>query len=150
MATPSSAPLDFAALPPALLCAAALVSAPERRAPPPAGRPALYVCLPTEVKSTVLEHALQTKLPALAVTVFGRFRDFEEALAAKRPDAVLALEPLLAHSTSRRRCAGSRTARSREARAAVGGRAAAGDAGERTIGVVDFLGREETQTFVAG
>src|SRR3982751_6180122 len=57
-------------------------------------RPTLYVFLHTDVKSTVLEKTLQSSLPELAVTVFGRFRDFEQALSAHPPDAVLALQPL--------------------------------------------------------
>src|ERR687883_1123499 len=60
------------------------------------GKPSLYVYVHTDAKSASLEKGLQQKLPALEVTVFGRFRDFEEAMTARRPDAVVAFQPLLA------------------------------------------------------
>src|SRR4051812_20848522 len=58
-------------------------------------RPKLYVFLLTGVKSAVLETALQAKLPGLTVTVFSRFRDFQEAMTSNRPDALLAFQPAL-------------------------------------------------------
>ena len=61
-----------------------------------APRPTVYVHLHTDAKSATLERALAQKLPAVAVTVFGRFRDFEEAMAARPPDGVLALGICLA------------------------------------------------------
>src|SRR5690242_1533985 len=58
-------------------------------------KPALYVYVHTVAKSSVLEKGLQDKLPALSVTVFGRFRDFEEAMTSRKPDGVVASQPLL-------------------------------------------------------
>jgi hypothetical protein len=115
-----------------------------------ADRPTLYVFLHTDAKPTVLERTLQYKLPEIAVTVFGRFRDFEEALAAKPPDAVLALEPLLASRNLKAALNGvSNGDRSQRFVLLSAGAPLQGALGERTIGVVDLLGRKDTQTFVA-
>jgi hypothetical protein len=115
-----------------------------------ADRPSLYVFLHTDVKSTVLERTLQFKLPELAVTVFGRFRDFEEALAARPPDAVLALEPLLTSRNYKAALRGvSNGDKSQRFVLLSAGKPLDGAIGEHTIGVVDLLGRNDTQTFVA-
>jgi hypothetical protein len=115
-----------------------------------ADRPSLYVFLPTDAKPTVLERTLQVKLPEMAVTVFGRFRDFEEALAAKPPDAVLALEPLLAARNLKSTLRGvSNGDKSQRFVLLSSGAPLDGAIGERTVGVVDLLGRTETQAFVA-
>src|ERR1051326_5758597 len=58
-------------------------------------RPSLYVYVHTDTKSAALEKMLQERMSSVTVTVFGRFRDFEEAMAARRPDAVVAFTPLL-------------------------------------------------------
>ena len=42
-----------------------------------------------------MERTLQQRLPELGITVFGRFRDFEEGLTNGRPDALLAIAPVL-------------------------------------------------------
>lgn len=114
------------------------------------GRPTLYVFLNTEVRSAVLEKALQSKLPDLAVTVFGRFRDFDEALSTKAPDAVLALQPLLTARKLDAVLRGVSNGRDVDNYVLVsGGAALEGSLANRTIGVVDFLGRKGTQEFVA-
>jgi len=149
MVLPFSRRWIVAALPPLLLCAGAMVSVPERRAAA-GGPPSLYVCLPTDVKSTVLERALQSKLPALAVTVFGRFRDFDEALTAKRPDAVLALHPLLDVKEMKSTLRGVEDGKDADSVVLVSaGAPLQGTLANRTVGVVDLLGRKETQDMVA-
>jgi hypothetical protein len=116
----------------------------------PQARPSLYVFLNTDVKSAVLEKALQARLPDLSVTVFGRFRDFEEALANKSPDAVLALQPLLAARKLDPVLRGVSNGRDVDNYVLVsGGAALEGSLANRTIGAVDFLGRKGTQEFVA-
>jgi hypothetical protein len=113
-------------------------------------RPAVYVFLNSDVKAAVLEKALQSKLPALAVTVFGRFRDFEEALASRSPDAVLAVQPLLAARGLDPVLRGVSNGRDVDSVVLVSvGAPLEGSLANRTIGVVDFLGRKATQEFVA-
>ena len=112
-------------------------------------RPTLYVFLHTDVKSTVLEKALQSSLPDLGVTVFGRFRDFEQALSAHPPDAVLALQPLLEARKLSATLRGVGQGRDVEPYLLMSvGNPLAGSLAGRTIGVVDLLGRTDTQTFV--
>jgi hypothetical protein len=113
-------------------------------------RPSLYVFLNTDVKSAVLEKALQSKLPDLAVTVFGRFRDFEEALSGRPPDAVLAAQPLLAARGLSPVLRGVSSGRDVDSVVLVSvGPPLEDSLSNRTIGVVDYLGRKGTQELVA-
>jgi hypothetical protein len=115
-----------------------------------ADRPSLYVFLYTDAKSTVFERTLQTKLPEISVTVFGRFRDFEESLTARPPDAVLALEPLLQSRNLKAVLHGVNNGDKTQHYVLMSaGAPLSGALNGRTIGVVDLLGRQETQSFVA-
>jgi hypothetical protein len=115
-----------------------------------ADRPTLNVFLPADVRSGVIEKALQAHMPGLSVVVFGRFRDFESALATNRPDAVLALEPLLAAQKIAPVMRGQSEGRDSEKYTLLSsGAPLDGPLNGKTIGVVDFLGRADTQTFVA-
>src|SRR4051794_22900114 len=60
------------------LVAASLVFAGQARAQD--ARPTVFVFLQLDVKSSALEQALQKQLPGLALTVFGRFRDYQDAV----------------------------------------------------------------------
>jgi hypothetical protein len=119
--------------------------APARGADP---RPALYVYLHTDTKSATLEKALQERMPSLTVTVFGRFRDFEEAMAARRPDAVVALQALLASQSVPVALQGLRGEHDWEPYVLLSGAALDGALDGKVIGVVDLLGRDGTQQFV--
>jgi hypothetical protein len=112
-------------------------------------RPSVYVYVHTDTKSAALEKGLQDKLPALAVTVFGRFRDFEEAMTARRPDAVVALQPLLASLSVPVVTQGLRGEHDWEPYVLLStGTAVDGALSGKVIGVVDLLGRAGTQDFV--
>jgi hypothetical protein len=112
----------------------------------PLSRPLLYVYLPSEVKSSVLERTLRQQLPSLEVTVFGRFRDFEEAMGRRPPDAVVAIPPLLKSLAIAPTLQGLRGDRDWEPYLLLFD-AAAGDSGATpsVVGVVDLLGRTGTQ-----
>jgi hypothetical protein len=113
-------------------------------------RPSLYVYLHTEIKSSSLEKALRQQLPGLDVTVFGRFRDFEEAVTRGQPDAVLALQPLLAMLAIPPTLQGLRGDRDWEPYVLMSEESAAeGGPSARVVGVVDLLGRTGTQQLVA-
>ena len=136
-----------------LLLVVAMVAAVLGVEPPAAGaqvRPTVYVFLNTDVKSAVLEKALQSKLPDLSVIVFGRFRDFEEALASRPPDAVLAAQPLLAARNLNPVLRGVSEGRDVSTVVLLStGPPLEGSLANRTIGVVDYLGRKGTQDLVA-
>jgi hypothetical protein len=112
-------------------------------------RPALYVYAHTEAKSAALEKGLQERMPALAVTVFGRFRDFEEAMATRRPDAVVALPPLLATLGVPVALQGLRGNNDWEPYVLLSAEPLEGALSGKVLGVVDLLGRDGTQDFVA-
>jgi hypothetical protein len=96
-----------------------------------------------------LEKALQDRLPSVGVTVFGRFRDFEEAMTSRRPDAVVAFGPLLATQNVPVALQGLRSDHDWEPYVLLSpGAALEGPLAGRTIGVVDLLGRDGTQEFV--
>ena len=84
------------------------------------------------------------------MTVFGRFRDFEEAVARAQPDAVLALQPLLATLSVTPTLQGLRGDRDWEPYVLMSEEGAAeGGPAARVVGVVDLLGRTGTQQLVA-
>jgi hypothetical protein len=108
--------------------------------------PLLYVYLQSEAKSSVLEKVLRQQLPDLEVTVFGRFRDFEEALSRRGPDAVLAIQPLLATLNVTPALQGLRGDRDWEPYVLMAEESGvASPAAASVVGVVDLLGRAGTQ-----
>jgi hypothetical protein len=130
------------------LTGAALLPAPSARGQ--GQRPSLYVYLHTEVKSSALEKELRSQLPGLEVTVFGRFRDFEEGVNRRRPDAVLALQPLLAFLQIPPTLQGLRGDRDWEPYVLMSEESATEGAPDaRVLGVVDLLGRSGTQQLVS-
>jgi hypothetical protein len=115
-----------------------------------AQRPSLYVYLPSDVKSSVLEKALRQRLPALEVTVFGRYRDFEEAMARQPPAAVVAIPPLLEQLKVRPALQGLRGDRDWEPYLLLSEQSAADSgASPSLVGVVDLLGRAGTEQLAA-
>jgi hypothetical protein len=112
------------------------------------GRPTLYVFLQLDVKPNILEQTLQKQLPAVAVTVFGRFRDFQDVVANKRPDAILAIPPLLDLDHTKPTLQGAKGGRDWEPYVLISaGSAGSGSLSGKTIGVVDLLGHDGTQAF---
>lgn len=144
----------------ALLAAASLLGgfAPEGRGlalattarAAEASRPVLYVYLHTESKSAMLERALQDEMRAVAVTAFGRFRDFEEAMADRPPDAVMTLGALLSALDVPLVLQGLRANSDSEAYVLISpDTPLEGPLSGKSVGVVDLLGRNGTQDFVA-
>jgi hypothetical protein len=126
----------------AVLLTAAATAADE-------ARPSVYAFLHTDTKSATLARSLKDKLPGLEVTVFGRYRDFEEAMSSHRPDAVLALQPLLGSQKVPVVLQGVRGDQDWEPYVLLAtGPAVDGSLAGKLIGVVDVLGREGTQDFV--
>jgi len=128
---------------------AALLAPPSSRtARAQGGLPALYVFLQLDTKSSILEKTLQARLPGLTVTVFGRFRDFQDAFATKPPAAVLAVSPLLEQEHQKVTLQGVRGGKDWEPYVLVSvGPMKSVDG--KTVGVVDLFGHDGTQTFAA-
>jgi hypothetical protein len=112
-------------------------------------KPVVHVFLLLDVTSSTVERALQEHLPDLAITVFGRFRDFEEARSIAPPDAVLTLTQVLDYRGEKVTLQGTRGGASVEEYVlASAGRPLEGSLAGKTIGVVDLMGREGTQDFL--
>jgi hypothetical protein len=114
-------------------------------------KPVVLVFLQLDAKSSAVERTLQEHLPDLSVTVFGRLRDFEERVTTGHPDAVLSIDPVFRQHGETVSLQGYRGGKSVEpyVLASVNQPLEAVLTG-KTIGVVELLGREGTQTFVEG
>jgi hypothetical protein len=120
-----------------------------RVAPAQTSKPIVHVFLQLDVRSSVLERALQQQLPTLAVTVFSRYRDLEDAGAVK-PDALVAMGPVLDQRGTQPALQGTRLGKDKEPYLLVSvGSVLDGSLSGKTIGAVDMMGREGTQSFVA-
>jgi len=113
-------------------------------------RPTFYVYLHTDSKFATLERILKEKMPQLAVTVFGRFRDLEDAMQTRRPDALLGLHALLIELGVPPPEQGIRGNLDWEPYVLLSLQGALdGPLDGKVVGVVDYLGRTGTQAFVA-
>jgi hypothetical protein len=131
----------------ALLLVGALHSAPV--APAQTNKPALHVFLQLDAKSGALEKILQQHLPALEVTVFSRYRDLEDASAAGSPDALVAISPVLQRRGGKPALQGTRDGKDVEPYLLVSvDNILDGPLSGKTIGAVDVMGRDGTQSFV--
>jgi hypothetical protein len=114
-------------------------------------KPAVHVFLQLDAKSSVVEKTLQQHLPQLGIVVFGRFRDFEEGLTTGRPDAVLSIRAVLEQRGKAPSLQGNRGGQSAEPYVLASvNQPLEGSLAGKTIGVVDLLGRDGTQTFLNG
>jgi hypothetical protein len=130
------------------LAAASLVFTGQARAQD--ARPTVFVFLQLDIKSSALEQALQKQLPGLALTVFGRFRDYQDAVTTKNPDAIVAITPLLDLDHTKATLQGVRGGKEWEPYLLVTTAAGAPSSWTgKTVGIVDLLGRDGTQTFAA-
>ena len=111
--------------------------------------PTLYVFVQSEVKAAPLERALTAKLGGLAITVFGKHRDLEQALSAAPPDALLAAEAVLTKQRIAPAIEGLRSDKSWEPYVLLFLENVTPDSLDgKTVGVVDMLGRDDMQTLV--
>jgi len=124
---------------------------PLQNAAAQGGKPVVQVFLQLDAKSSVVEKTLQDRLPDLAVTVFGRFRDFEDGLANGHPDAVVSITPVLQQRGKTASLQGQRGGKGSEPYVLASvNQPLDGPLTGKTIGVVDLLGRDGTQTFLNG
>lgn len=108
----------------------------------------LYVYVPLDVPARALEKGLGANLPGVAVTVFGRYKDFEKAIERDHPDAVISLRPVIESRKLRPVLQALAGGKPSETYVAM----AVGDIGGlsgKSIGAVDLMGRKETTAFFA-
>jgi hypothetical protein len=131
-----------------LVLAAGLEQSPCGLARAQSRKPVVHVFLQLDAASSAVERALQEHLPDLAITVFGRYRDFEEALGTVHPDAVLSITPVLEYRGEQATLQGKRGGDSVETYVLASTAKLDGPLAGKTIGVVDLMGREGTQAFL--
>ncbi|MES1171750.1 MAG: hypothetical protein ABUL77_00810 [Bacteroidota bacterium] len=131
------------------MCGLACFLHAPRRSVADGAKPSIYVFLQLDAKASMVERTLQERLPKMTVTLFGRFRDFEEALTRARPDAILSITPVLVQRGATPVLQGKRGGSSSEpfVLASVN-QPLAGSLAGKSIGIVDLFGREGTQTFL--
>lgn len=107
------------------------------------------VYLQTSIRSRALESALEIQMPTVDVIVVGRYRDFARGLA-ERPDAAIALEPVLKAQGVNYQLRGTRGGQDTEAYVLLSTGAPIAKEQRATIvlGAVDLLGRERMGAFV--
>jgi hypothetical protein len=111
--------------------------------------PRLIVFVHTPVKQRALQAILQAALPGLSVTAVGRVADFERALE-EGPDAVLTLPLVMQAHGMTPEIRGLRAGAASEVYSLVGVDAPPDPARLKTLGAIDFLGRDGTNAFVRG
>jgi len=122
---------------------------PSPRAMAQGAKPVVHVFLQLDAKSSIVEKTLQQHLPELGIVVFGRFRDFEEGLTNAHPDAVLSIAPVLEQRGKASSLQGQRGGKSTEPYVLASvNQLLEGSLAGKTIGVVDLLGHDGTQTFL--
>lgn len=107
------------------------------------------VYLQTSIRSRALESALEIQMPTVDVIVVGRYRDFARGLA-ERPDAAIALEPVLKAQGVNYQLRGTRGGQDTEAYVllSTGAPIAGEQRASLVLGAVDLLGRERMGAFV--
>ncbi len=130
----------------ACLLALVTLASPRVQGQPP--RPAVHVFVHVDVKPSALEKALQQQLAGLSITVFSRYRDLEDA-GAQKPDALVAIEPVLQQRGRKPSLQGTKGSKDAETYLLVSVGHLLESLSGKVIGVVDVLGRDGTQSFVA-
>jgi hypothetical protein len=110
--------------------------------------PKLLVFLHVSLKQRAFQGLLQTGLPGVDVTAVGRVADFDRALADS-PDAVLSLPLVLQARNLSIQLQGRRGGATDEKYALVAADSAPDPARVKTVGALDLLGREGTNSFVS-
>jgi hypothetical protein len=134
-----------------LAAALAWLALPAHRPRAQGGKPVVHVFLQLDAKSSVVEKTLQGKLSGLGITVFSRFRDFDDAGNTGKPDALLSIAPVLESRGAKPSLQGTRGGKATEAYVLASvGQPLSGSLSGKTIGAVDLLNRDGTQSFITG
>ncbi len=134
----------------ALIAMAGFADAEAQGTPPSDGQPKVYVFAVTNVRPHVLQKMLETAMPGVGVTVYGRVGDFSRALEASPPDAALAAAPVLSAFGQRPDVQGTKGGSAEEEYLLLSETALAPDKLDAlTIGCLDLVGRKGLPAFVA-
>jgi hypothetical protein len=112
----------------------------------------LFVFVPTDVRAKVMQQDISAVCPDIAVTVFGRGKDFRRQVKKSPPDAILSLLPVIDRSsnydTVMRGVANGLT-EEEYVLVSVDRALDLGQIQSKKIGVVDLLGRKPMGEFVS-
>jgi hypothetical protein len=112
----------------------------------------LYVYVPSDVRPAVLQKALAAAMPAAAISVFARIRDFETGVAESPPDCVLTSRPLLERRGDFKPVLQGLAGKQPEERyvlVSVGKATDPARLDDIELGVVEILGKKDMVDFVA-
>ncbi len=113
----------------------------------------LLVFVPTEVRISVVEDQIQSACPTLAVTAFGRAKDFHKMIETEPPDALLSLLPVIERQAAFRTVVRGIHDDSDEEPYVLASIDQPVDLAElhtKTVGVVDLLGRKPMTEYIVG
>ena len=117
-----------------------------------ADKPSLFVYLPTDVRPNAFQKMLNSAIPTVDVTVFGRIKDFQKNIKKQPPDAVLSYRPVIDNETGVSvGLQGTNKGSQEESYVliSVGQNVEFTEGKQLTIGVVDLLGRKKMPKFVS-
>jgi hypothetical protein len=114
-----------------------------------AGGAKVYVFAVTTARPRSLATDMETAMPGVTVTVFGRIGDFQRSIGAEPADALIAPSPVLAGLGKKADLVGSLKGAATEPYLVLSSKQiTVGDLGGKTIGILDMLGRSELPKFV--
>ena len=107
----------------------------------------LYVFYPTFIRPKTMQEQLQKSFPGIEVMVFGRYKDFFAKVNSEKPDAILTKTPLLEQFPDYKiKFSGVRKGEIKEKYVILSTNGKKSE--NKTIGVVNFLGRKELKDFL--
>ena len=110
----------------------------------------VYVFAVTSIRPHVLQKMLETALPGMSVTVFGRVGDFSRALEEAPPDAALANSPVLTAFGQNVEVQGLKSGSAQEDYLVLSeNEVKPAGLADLTIGCLDLMGRKGLPVFVA-
>ena len=117
-----------------------------------ADKPSMFVYLPSDVRPNAFQKMLNSAIPGVNVTVFGRVRDFQKNIKKQPPDAVLSYRPVIDNETGISvGLQGLNKGSPNESYVliSVGKTVELKADTQLTVGIVDLLGRKKMASFVS-
>jgi hypothetical protein len=117
-----------------------------------ADKPSMFVYLPTDVRPNAFQKMLNSAIPTVNVTVFGRVKDFQKNIKKQPPDAILSYRPVIDNETGISvGLQGLDKGSPNESFVliSVGKTVEIQAETQLTIGIVDLLGRKKMANFVS-
>jgi hypothetical protein len=117
-----------------------------------ADKPSMFVYLPSDVRPNAFQKMLNSAIPDVNVTVFGRVKDFQKNIKKQPPDAILSYRPVIDNEQGISvGLQGINKGSPNESYVliSVGKKVELKAEKQLTIGIVDLLGRKKMANFVS-